>query len=481
MTAARWSPTSASRGSTEAGVERLTTGGMVVGTPSYMSPEQASAEVEVDARSDIYSLGCVLYEMLAGRPPFTGATPQAIVARHMTEAPPPLRDAGRRVRPSLERVVRKALAKAPGDRYTTAAEFGAALEHEAGASRRDSVARRGVPLAALALVAIVGVVAAPAAGAGRDRGAGRRHGRVGLQPPDGAAHHRRRAWRSGRPGRPTGPGWPTWRRSDGYRQLFVRTLATGEERRVTRGRARRHPARLVARRTAARVRPRDGRQRQARAGRPQRLVLRGRRHLDAWTWPRAGERRLVPNAFGPAWSPDGTRLAFDAAWAGPRRIWVSDSSGLNPRQLTSDSSEAVIHAGPRWSPDGRRLVFRRIEKTDVRSSLTADVASGALARVTQDAADGSRPGVVAGRAMDLLLIEPGRRHQRLAGRRSAPTAARRAGPSSSPPARATTSSPRPRRTGTGWRSRCAGSTPTSGSCRFPRRPARRPARRGRGR
>src|SRR4051812_11046374 len=75
------------------GGDRITTAGTVMGTPSYMSPEQAGAETEVDGRSDIYSLGCVLYEMVAGRPPFTGATPHAVVARHMTEAPAPLRTA----------------------------------------------------------------------------------------------------------------------------------------------------------------------------------------------------------------------------------------------------------------------------------------------------------------------------------------------------------------------------------------------------
>jgi serine/threonine-protein kinase len=101
--------------------ERLTETGVVMGTPAYMSPEQVAGERNLDGRTDVYSLGTVLYEMLAGEPPFTGVTAQAIVARRLAEAPRPIRPARDSVPPELERVVLRSLARAPADRYTAAA------------------------------------------------------------------------------------------------------------------------------------------------------------------------------------------------------------------------------------------------------------------------------------------------------------------------------------------------------------------------
>ncbi|MFL5531973.1 MAG: protein kinase domain-containing protein [Gemmatimonadales bacterium] len=111
-----------------AGGGQLTQTGMAVGTPTYMSPEQASGAA-VDARSDIYALGCVLYEMLVGEPPFTGPTPQAVIARRFTETPRPLHATRDRVPPHIEDAVARALARTPADRFETAAEFARALEH----------------------------------------------------------------------------------------------------------------------------------------------------------------------------------------------------------------------------------------------------------------------------------------------------------------------------------------------------------------
>jgi serine/threonine protein kinase/tetratricopeptide (TPR) repeat protein len=104
----------------------ITQTGMVVGTPVYMSPEQASGETEVDGRSDLYSLGCVLYEMLAGEPPFTGPTAQAIMAKRFMSPAPQVR-VTRDVPEAVEAAVSRALARSPVDRFSTAAAFAEAL------------------------------------------------------------------------------------------------------------------------------------------------------------------------------------------------------------------------------------------------------------------------------------------------------------------------------------------------------------------
>jgi serine/threonine-protein kinase len=114
------------------GETQLTETGLVVGTPTYMSPEQASGTRDLDPRSDVYALATVLYEMLAGEPPFTGATPQAVLARRFTETPRRLCHVRETVPETIDEAVAKALAKAPADRFQTAAEFARALTVPAG-------------------------------------------------------------------------------------------------------------------------------------------------------------------------------------------------------------------------------------------------------------------------------------------------------------------------------------------------------------
>ena len=107
----------------------LTSTGLTLGTPTYMSPEQAVGDRFVDGRSDVYSLGCVLYEMLAGEPPFTGPNAQAIIARHLHEQPRPLRVVRPDISASVQAGIEKALAKVPTERFRTAGQFAEALEH----------------------------------------------------------------------------------------------------------------------------------------------------------------------------------------------------------------------------------------------------------------------------------------------------------------------------------------------------------------
>jgi serine/threonine-protein kinase len=111
----------------KAGGNRMTETGMSLGTPHYMSPEQAMGEREITARSDVYALGVVLYEMLTGDPPFTGSTAQAIVARVLTETPRPILPQRHTIPPDVEAAVLTALEKLPADRFGSAGEFAQAL------------------------------------------------------------------------------------------------------------------------------------------------------------------------------------------------------------------------------------------------------------------------------------------------------------------------------------------------------------------
>ena len=111
-----------------AGVAHATVEGVLIGTPTYMSPEQANGDPDIDGRSDIYSLGCVLFEALAGTVPFAGSSTQVVLVRRLTEVAPRLRSIDPAIPPALEAVVAQALATTPADRFATAAELSGALE-----------------------------------------------------------------------------------------------------------------------------------------------------------------------------------------------------------------------------------------------------------------------------------------------------------------------------------------------------------------
>ena len=146
----------------KAGGNRVTQTGMSLGTPQYMSPEQATGDRQIDARSDIYSLGAITYEMLTGDPPHTGSSTQAVIAKVITEKPTPIHAIRSTVPQQVELTVDRALAKLPADRWTSAREFADAIEGRIAVAHSHEIRERkalwipwtiaGVALAALAFV-----------------------------------------------------------------------------------------------------------------------------------------------------------------------------------------------------------------------------------------------------------------------------------------------------------------------------------------
>jgi TolB-like protein/Tfp pilus assembly protein PilF len=118
------------RAVTVAGGERLTGTGFAVGTPAYMSPEQAFGDADIDGRSDVYALGCVVYEMVSGRAPFEAETPQALLAKHAADTVPSMRASDASIPLFVERAVERTLAKDPSDRFQSPKEFAEALTSE---------------------------------------------------------------------------------------------------------------------------------------------------------------------------------------------------------------------------------------------------------------------------------------------------------------------------------------------------------------
>src|SRR6185436_11087579 len=200
--------------------------GVSVGTPAYMSPEQAGSELEIDGRADIYGLGVVLYEMLSGKPPFTGQTLQGLIAAVLTREATPL-PASPDIPPELSNAVSKAMAKNPSDRFASAREFSDALRfHEEAPSAAGASARRTrvIAFAGLGALAVIFWLATHR-----------------TQPPPRAAATRLAQLTSDE----AVEEWPSWspdgarlvfsRTVGGYRNLFLRTYPGGEETQLTKG------------------------------------------------------------------------------------------------------------------------------------------------------------------------------------------------------------------------------------------------------
>ncbi|HEU4366378.1 MAG TPA: protein kinase, partial [Candidatus Krumholzibacteria bacterium] len=361
------------------GAETLTADHSTLGTARYMSPEQVRGE-ETDARTDLFSLGAILYEMLAGAPPFRGEHREAIFYSILNESPAPPVRAGDPAAEVLAGVAMRALSKDRDGRFATAAHMSHAMEGVWASRTVTPHGGRWMWLAvALIITALVYFMA---------RSGGRETGGTAAEAP-----LRIIGFTTSQLTFSVGvEEWPAWSPDgasllyaaevDGFRRLVLRDRATNADRALTSGRQDDiQPAWSPDSRTVAftravlpsgRLAPSDVLGFYFEGGD---IFL-----LDVASGEAA---RAVEDAFNPAYSPDGSRLAFDARRAGTRRIWATDARGRNPEQLTTDASEAVNHVKPRWSPDGGRIVYRRLENTRADIEMI-DLATRRAVRLTSD-------------------------------------------------------------------------------------------------
>jgi Tol biopolymer transport system component/tRNA A-37 threonylcarbamoyl transferase component Bud32 len=381
-----------------AGGERLTRTGMAVGTPAYMSPEQIAGEGDVDGRSDLYSLACVLYEMLGGEPPFTGPTMQSVASQHLSVEPRPITSIRPAVPGEVAAALGRALAKTPADRFNPVGQFAEALRPGRGGEAPTRGARvRPATWVALGVAAVALGVYFVADRLGRDSAepmptVGRtvqvtRDPGLEVDPalsPDGemvafaaggAAEMqiRVRAVTGGRSVELSGVGdlhrSPRWS-PDGSRVayqagdgIWVVPSLGGQPRRVVRIPEVATPFSETAfTALAGHSWSPDG----------TRIVFAGNygaeglyiAEVDGGTDPVPLPAPREPHS--PAWSPDGTRIAvasgnamfaFGGAYfgnAGQSSIWIVPLDGGEPVRVTED---AHLDTSPAWAPDGRHLFW----------------------------------------------------------------------------------------------------------------------------
>ncbi len=323
------------RAVTVAGGERLTETGVYVGTPAYMSPEQGLGE-EVDERADIYALGCVLFEMLAGDAPFLGTSAQAILARKTVERPPSLRVVRDTVPGAVEAVVTKALARVPADRFRHAKGFAEALTAAAtavapvreapirasGASRWWHRLGYAVPFGAAALVITWALL-------GRGDSSGGDEGRSTIRQLTSLV-----GWEA----------WPGWS-PDGSMIAYTH-------------------------------------------------IVRGDADIAALP-TRGGDPHILTDyspadEINPRWSPDGSKIAFlSDRGAGTNVYWIPPTGGAEHKVAETHipflermgAWAGAMGANP-WSPDGRELLFSRLHETGEIALWKVDLSTGEQTQLT---------------------------------------------------------------------------------------------------
>ncbi|HSP94495.1 MAG TPA: protein kinase [Thermoanaerobaculia bacterium] len=355
-----------------------TRAGTILGTPSYMSPEQARGR-PVDKRADIWAFGCVLYEMLTGARAFEGETSLDTLAAILNHEPD-WRRLPRGTPQEVRKLLERCLEKDPSQRLRDAGDAGLEIQTALSARKEEGPASRRVGPSAPARIprwsdlarSITSLLSTTRV---------RPESSAPFSPPRlsqvtfAESIEEFPAWS------PDGKRLAFCREAGAIRKVFSKDLATGQESALTRGESDdiqpdwsadgRFLLFMRSRQPGRKLEPMD--------------VFGAYEGADIWSLDvsTGKEALLVENAANPSHSPDGKRIAFDASWAGPRRIWIADERGHNPQQATSDASEALAHTRPRWSPDGSRIIFQNIERTkfDLR---VVDLASNALSWVTND-------------------------------------------------------------------------------------------------
>ncbi len=337
---------------TAAGGSRITETGMSLGTPHYMSPEQAMGEREITARSDVYALGCVVYEMLTGDPPFTGPSAQAIVARVLTEAPRPLIPQRHTIPGHIESAVLTALEKLPADRFPSATEFAQALASPGARTvvaatmpvPRGSGARLAWSVSGGLLLLLLGGTAYHVAG-------GRPTPRplvASLLPPAGCEYEELSSSNLVQLS-PDGRTLAFVATCTGDRWLWVRSLETGENRKLDGTAGSAYPFWSP-----------DGRS----------LGFFADERLKRVDLESGAVRDLAPapDGRGGAWNRSGTILYAPDIY-GPLFQVAAGGGEPQPATAAPDSLEEVSHRNVYFLPDGRQFLFSQGRGTDVSGEL----------------------------------------------------------------------------------------------------------------
>lgn len=359
------------------GGQQLTQAGSIVGTAAYMSPEQVQGE-QLDTRSDLFSFGIVVYELITGNLPFRGEHAVAFGYSIVNEQLIPLETYRTDIHASLRQVILRCLEKNRERRYQNAGEIVAdlvkiqrelsGLVHAPKRSMKQLLAFAGISL--LVLLGIYWLISLQRVTNSEQRPM------ISLaQITSSEGVEEFPSWS------PDGRVLAFSGEVNGFRKLILKELATGEERQLTVGATDDiQPVWSIDGKTMLFVRSHQS------TGKLEPGDIFGQYDGgDIWTIDilTGKEMRIIDNAFNPAISLDGQRIAFDASWSGSRRIWIADMRGRNPQQVTADSSEAVVHINPRWSPDGSKIVFQNMETTTIDLKVV-NLSSGKLAAVTHD-------------------------------------------------------------------------------------------------